>query len=297
MSTVSLKSRTKVCETSLLEQFSDPPSLRSDRTPSGHKNSLIIKRGVQLSNGNCYLLEQNGLLLNTTLSKKSTHILTAPLPTRVLTNINLPLSSSLLYTGQEHDSKVDNCRGILKKQQSSMFGGRAGVHSGPADLIKLFSKTRDSSYVRPMNEIIDKLVDLSTDSEEKDIILDGFDKSEEGVSKVRKSFSASEKTSEKNSPVKIPVPNKLSAFLNKDKNSTPNDPPAPVRRKTLHGGELSTAQSAMSENLRSLEERGDALRMVSKQGEELENGAHIFRDLVKKQRKELEKKNRWGGLL
>jgi hypothetical protein len=291
MSTVSLQSRTKVCETLLLEQFAehDSLSLRSDKITSSHKDGLIIKGGVQLSNGNCYLLEQNGLLLNTALSKKSTHILTAPLPTRVLSNIKLPLSSSLLCTGQEHDSKVDIYRAVLKKQQSSMFGGRAGVHSGPADLNKLFSKTRDINYVRPTNEINIGLLELSTDSE--DLILDRFDKAEEESSKIKKSTSASEKSS----PLKNPIANKFIDYLNKDKGSHQRE--LPVRRKTLHGDGLSTAQGFMSENLRSLEERGEALRNMTQHGEELQNGAEIFRDLVKKQKKELERKNRWGGLL
>lgn len=297
MSTITLKSRAKVCETSLLQQFADNDAVLSlsAQTTSSIKDSLILKSGVLLSNGNCYLLQQNGLILNTNLSKKSTHILTAPLPTRVLTNTSLPTSSSLLYPGQEQESKIGICQGLLKKQQSSMFGGRGGVHSGPADLIKLFTKTRDLKYVRQRNKSSDRLKELSVDFEEKDSVLDRFNETEKEISMPEKTQIKNEKV---NSPLKTQLANKLNLFLSKDKsiNQNQNEQP-PVRRNTFHGSDLSTAQSAMSENLKTLEERGEALRMTSLQADELKNGAETYRDLVKRQRNELEKKNRWGGLL
>jgi hypothetical protein len=303
MTTITLQNRENICQTDLLQGYvssigTNPNSnsnlqekvnlyLENSREKSKKTEFCFentIKNGVMLPNGNCYLLQLSGVVLSASLSRQSTHILNAPLPTRVSTTTTTTPLSCTLYGSVEQDLKITLCQALLKKQQSSMFGGLPVVHSGPADLNKLFAKTlsikrqqqRTQQYQEEKEEgKRDRPLSLSCPS----------DSMEEGIDPDPENGNNSPSPK---SP-KSPKSRKLSLFHVSDSSEDKKEDKK-VKERT------ESVSATMADTMVNLELRGENLKKITVQSEELENSAQVFRDLQKELKGKLEKKkSRWRG--
>ena len=223
----------------------------------------ILKSGTLLSNGSCYFLQKSGLIINSCLSAENSKHLVKQAGIRHVAHNPLSIPQIAFSGSQEQEAKISMCQSALKNKQSSMFSGIKTVHSGPADLTKVFSKYRDSNYVRGKDKFDfnkPSLHTTSTASNARDDHDNGFDKSPKTA---RKSIF----------------------YAAKDKSSN-------VTRQT------DAVQNVMADTMRSLEERGEKLSKLNNQADEISQNASTFRDLAKIHKNNMDKKaNKWGGIL
>ena len=152
-----------------------------------------LKAGVILSNGSVYLLQKNGLLLFFNHSDTNTHSPSGRIPSRVPKNVTLVPPSLFLYENQPYDARIVNYQNAFRTKQTSLFGSIGTVHSGPADLVKLFFKSRDANYrkekVKVKKNDKSALVSLSNFAVSKDENERGFDRQEKEAEKESGSTS------------------------------------------------------------------------------------------------------------
>jgi hypothetical protein len=303
MPTISVKEKTLLCDDDLFLRCGGSKRSSSRIESNNMKKECIsgensndrsirvpfnaaLRAGVLLSNGSSYLLQKNGLILSYSFNDANTHEVSATLPSRISKKISTLAPSMTLYPCPEHDVKIQNYQNFFRGKQGSLFGVITTVHSGPADFVKLFLKSRDKSYKREKTKIVKK-----------------YERMEKPVEKPQTSSQSSinynkeenERNSDKEkmdrdcdscsgSPGKS---NKLSLFSSsviKEKSTTASSKQ-----------NAESVQSNMSEALRNLEERGEKLNRMNAQAEEMSEGAQHFRDLVKLHKQELQKKaTRWG---
>ena len=247
-----------------------------------------LKSGTLLSNGSCYLLQKNGLILNYYLNSYNSHYLISPPPSHGLNKKNAIIPSFTLYNSIEQELKKINCQNILRSKQSSMFGGMKTVHSGPADLVKLFTKTRDINYKKENDKFEKFALHVTTSLSMQSSASNSRDEND----KIDKNDLYVDGGSSDRSPKS----NKMNLFFsNKDKDK---DKDKEKKEDKVSIGRTDEVSNLMSENMKNLEERGEKLNRLNNLAEDLNNGAETFRDLVKQHKSELKKKaTRWGGIL
>jgi hypothetical protein len=291
-----------------LRKERDSESLYRDEMNSAGSEPAIpfnssLKAGVLLGNGSCYLLQRSGLLLHYNLSESNTHSVSGKQPSRLSSSITTIPPSSSLHVSSEQESKIANYQNAFRGKQSSMFG--VTVHSGPADLLKLFSKSRDKNYRREKIKFErPSLKSISSLSSSLVCSKDDNERSSDRVDRDRDREKDKERETgrDSNSVASSPtIRNRRSFFASgssrdKDKDKD-RDRERERERSTTANTKANTdsVASNMSEALRSLEERGEKLGRINNQADELNDGAHRFRDLIKQQKQDLQKKaNRWG---
>ena len=312
MPTISIKEKTKLSDddlyqkcgefkvsTSIMSPSKDERNLKKDKdseslyrdemNSTGSEPAIpfnaSLKAGVLLGNGSCYLLQRSGLLLHYNFSESNTHSVSGKLPSRLSSSITtLPLSSSL-HVSLEQESKITNYQNAFRSKQSSMFG--VTVHSGPADLQKLFSKSREKNYRREKIKFEKpSLKSISSLSSSLVCSKDDNEKTGERMDRDRERETVRDVESVASSPT---LRNRMSLFVSNTSRDRDRSTTANTKSNT------DSATSSMSEALRNLEERGENLRRINNQADELNEGAHRFRDLIKQQKQDLQKKsNRWG---
>jgi hypothetical protein len=328
MPTISIKEKTKLSDDDLYQKCGDfkvsspitSPS-KDERNPRKERDSeslyrdemnsagsepaipfnSSLKAGVLLSNGSCYLLQRSGLLLHYNLSESNTHSVSGKQPSRLSSSITTIPPSSSIYVSLEHESKITNYQNAFRGKQSSMFG--VTVHSGPADLLKLFSKSRDKNYRREKIKFErPSLKSISSLSSSLVCSKDDNERSSERVDRDREKDKERETGRDGDSVASSPtIRNRRSFFASgssrdKDKDKD-KDRDRDRERSTTANTRANTdsVASNMSEALRGLEERGEKLGRINNQADELNDGALRFRDLIKQQKQDLQRKaNRWG---
>ena len=277
-----------MCDTNLFSGFrskiplhQEKENIYGENNNHSEKNQRNIfncglKSGILLSNGSCYILQKNGLILNYILSSKNSQLLTNQLSPRTIpTNSSnyFITPSHFLYGSVEQQLKVTNCQNSLRNKQSSLFGGIKTVHSGPADLMKLFAKTRDKKY-RKEKDKSEKSNATAINS-----VMGSRDVQDKERSERERDYDGSNDRSPKSI-------NKLSLFSTKDK------------EKNSITNRSDIASNLMSENMKNLEERGEKLKNLNNQADDLNSAAQTFRELAKQQKDDLKKRaSRWGGIL
>lgn len=299
MPTISLKEKSKLCDDDLFQKCGDfkircvgSPSKDSrhfrnddphgDDLNAKEKNMTVpfnssLKTGIILSNGSVYLLQKNGLLLFYNYSDSNTHLPNGRIPSRVPKNVTLVPPSLSLYENQQYDARIVNYQNAFRTKQTSLFGVIGTVHSGPADLVKLFVKSRDPNYRKEkikMEKKNDKsaLMSLSNFAVSKDENERGSDRQEK------------EAESGSHSPGNVQKKSLFASSVTKEKSVAGN---AKANAESLN--------TTMAEVHKNLVERGEKLSNLNNQAGELNHGANHFRDLVKLHKQELQKKaGRWG---
>lgn len=227
----------------------------------------ILRSGTLLSNGSGYFLQKSGLIISTCLSATNSKLLVKQAGQRHAVHDPLVVPQIALFGSQEQESKISVCQSSLKNKQSSMFGGIKTGHSGPADLLKLFSKLRDTGYVRGKDKF-------------------EFNKSSPHTTSSASASASNARDDYDNGFDKSPRIARKSIFsVSKDKSSN-------VTRQT------DAVQNVMADTMRSLEERGEKLSKLNNQADEISQNASTFRDLAKIHKNNMDKKaNKWGGIL
>lgn len=320
MPTISIKEKTKLSDDDLYQKCGEFKVSQSIMSPSKDERNLrkereseslyrdemnstgsepaipfnaSLKAGVLLSNGSCYLLQRNGLLLHYNFSESNTHSVSGKLPSRLSSSITTLPPSSSLHISIDHESKITNYQNAFRGKQSSMFG--VTVHSGPADLVKLFSKTRDKNHRREKIKFEKpSLKSISSLSSSLVCSKDDNEKGSERVDRDRDRDRERETVRDVESVAGSPtIRNRMSLFVSNTSRDRDRDRDRSTTANTKSNSDSVT--STMSEAMRNLEERGENLRRINNQADELNDGAHRFRDLIKQQKQDLQKKaNRWG---
>jgi len=100
---------------------------------------IEMEAGVVLANGNCFMLQRGGSILFNAAAVCHSHSFSQSLPDRGSVQATQPPSKTqLLLHGRE--AVVEKASLALKKRRSSVMS----LASGPTDLFKIFSKTRDA---------------------------------------------------------------------------------------------------------------------------------------------------------
>ena len=326
MPTISMKERTKLSDDDLyqkcgdfkvsspltspskdernLRKERDSESLYRDEMNSAGGDPAIpfnssLKAGVLLSNGSCYLLQRSGLLLHYNLSESNTHSVSGKLPSRLSSSITTVPPSSSLHVSLEQESKITNYQNAFRGKQSSIFA--VTVHTGQADLVKLFGKSRDKNYRRERIKFeTPSLKSISSLSSSLVCSKDDNERSSERVDRDREKDKDRETGRDGDSVASSPsLRNRMSFFASGSSRDKDKDKDRDREREksTTANTKANTESvaSSMSEALRSLEERGEKLGRINNQADELKDGALRFRDLIKQHKHDLQKKaNRWG---
>lgn len=119
---VSVGSGSNVGSTSLLESIIAPPAK--------------VSKASLLPSGDCFMVNDNGIIFCCRI-ESSSHIVTVPVPMNIALDIVPPAFELQLSHGR--DKQLAASAAAIKKRRQSMIS----ITSGPADLDKIFFRTRD----------------------------------------------------------------------------------------------------------------------------------------------------------